>query len=307
MSSVRGEKYTILTVWDIHESRKLVGRFPEHPADLNDVFYLFKDKLVVSYSTREGLWAVHVWDLRLDSVREVGEFSNLNLLHVNTDTNVLVTFEINWKANPPEIQQSKWKLMAVELLERRQTLLSLPDHTIRAVNNGKILPRPGFCRHILSDKTIAELFVEIDNRTMHLHLMYDQAVYELSARWAEYPRSDFSRPDVMFGRIILPNPNLVYYWDEGFKMPAVYDVTRGRADWSEEYSLDNRLTTDKSAKRIWFAASPVEQRHGTGIRLFGDKEVIGLAGPGGVEVWFFNPDFAPDSLNLDTSVWTSHT
>lgn len=304
LSSVRGEKYTILTVWDIHESRKLVGRFPEHPADLNDVFYLFKDKLVVSYSTREGLWTVHVWDLRLDSVREVGEFSDLSLLHMDTYKDVLVTFQINWKTNPPVVRQTRWRLMTRELLETKRFFLSLPGYTIHAVNKGKILPRPGFCRHILCHKTIAELLVAIDNTIMYLHLIYDQAVDKLSARWVEYPRA-FRKPSNIIDRIILPTPNLVYYWHEGSGNPSVLDVTKGTTLFPKHW-VDGRLIGSQSARRIWFAATPVEKRDGTGIRPFGDKEVFGLAGYGGVELWFFDPEFAPDCPHWDKGVWKRH-
>lgn len=34
------------------------------------------------------------------------------------------------------------------------------------------------------------------------------------------------------------------------------------------------------------------------LNVFGDREVFGLANRAGLELWFFNPDFAPNKQTL---------
>ena len=45
------------------------------------------------------------------------------------------------------------------------------------------------------------------------------------------------------------------------------------------------------------------ERGGEAVKPFGDQEVFGLAGDGGVELWFFNPNFVPDLRDGDEGVW----
>jgi len=294
----------ILTAWDMHISRRLVQRFPGHPYILGNMLYLAKDKLVVSYNLRDSQhWTVDVWDLTSNLVRKVGEFSNLGLLHVGTDEDVLVAFEVNWKTNPPEVQQTKWNLMTRELLGKKQSLLPLPDH-VRAANDARIVPRSGVYRHTLDHKTVSELIVAVDNAiTLYLLLTYDHAVDELSARWMNYPPS-FYRPGSMVSRTVFPTPNVVYYWDEDARQPAVYDMANSTTTFPPNYQLDSRMITGRLSQAAWLQHIPKEQLYRQ-MLLFGDREVVGFAGLGGVELWLFNPEFTPNLADVDEGVWTT--
>lgn len=46
--------------------------------------------------------------MRTGQWHETGPFLNLWLWHADAEDNVLVTFEIDWDAHPPEVQQTKW-------------------------------------------------------------------------------------------------------------------------------------------------------------------------------------------------------
>lgn len=51
---------------------------------------------------------IAVCNMRTGQWHETGPFLNLWLWHADAEDNVLVTFEIDWDAHPPEVQQTKW-------------------------------------------------------------------------------------------------------------------------------------------------------------------------------------------------------
>lgn len=155
---------------------------------------------------------------------------------MDTDEDVLVAFQVNWKKNPLEVQKTKWKLMTGELLEKKQFHLMI-DH-IGVVNEGAVLQRSGTNRHTLGHMTVCELFVVSEGKLKYLLLRYDHAIDELSARWTEYPPS-FSRPGGMADSIVLPTSNIVYYWDRNARQSAIYDITIGTTTLSPNYRLDS--------------------------------------------------------------------
>lgn len=114
----------MITVWDLHTSRKL----GEH--EFNWVPFqitVAKDKAIILPWTDGRTHPIFVWDLSSDQVHEFGSFSGLWLWHADADQNVLVTIEINWSAHPPEVQQTKWALIGGEPIHRKHFHLSLGD------------------------------------------------------------------------------------------------------------------------------------------------------------------------------------
>lgn len=275
-----------MTAWDIHTAQKLVHRFPDTPS----VSCLVKDKVVMAFDLEQFPPVVYVWDLSSNLVRKItlDDFSNVSLLHLDTDRDVLVVFQVNWKKHPPEVQQTKWMWKTGELFERKQFCLSL---TGRRVDDGTVYrTMRNFCAPLHNHKTVVEhdaLFLLIGGIEIALHLMYDHVIDELSAQSIEFPRSaciDVQTPATL-------TPNIVYYWARNVSRPFIYDVANGTPTVAP-YDID-----DDAPELVppWIKAAPGDSLFR--VKLFGDKEVLGLAAPtslAGFELWFFNPNFVPD-------------
>lgn len=115
-----------------------------------------------------------------------------------------------------------------------------------------------------------------------MHLMYDYATDKLSGRWFEYVNHHGQSPKLERHHPVILTPGIVYYWAEDIRQPVIYDVASGRTT-RPRYQLDDRMLCSKKD-------SPFFQP-------FGDQEVFGIAGEGGIELWFFNPNFVPDFLD----------
>lgn len=267
--------------------QKLVQRFPHAPIQS----CLVKDKVIMA--DKPGPFrapsVVYVWDLSSNLVRKIGidDFSDPSLFHLDADRDVLVVFQVNWKKYPPEVQQTKWMWKTGELLEKKLFLLSLAG---ACVDDAIVFPPMEFCLPIHNHKTVAECRVKANGTSMELHLMYDYAVDELSARLIEFPplaAKAFNYPACL-------TPDVVYYWTyEPINRPAVYDAVNGITTLLP-FDLDDK---DSLGRWINGGAQAVFGRSDPRIVPFGDNEVFGLAAPsdlGGLEIWFFNPRFVPD-------------
>ena len=74
---------------------------------------------------------------------------------------------------------------------------------------------------------------------------------------------------------------------------VIYDAATGKATTNPNHSLDIRLVSPSN--------EPYEAEINSNnifLEGFGDREVIGLAGEGGVELWFCNPNFVPGTLGI---------
>lgn len=73
--------------------------------------YLEKDIVLIRERLRKDKSSVtilHVWNVTSNHIqKKIGQFTDLWLWHVNTDENMLVTFEIDMDMDPPLVQQSK--------------------------------------------------------------------------------------------------------------------------------------------------------------------------------------------------------
>lgn len=198
-------------------------------------------------------------------------------MHLATDEDLLVTFQINWKNPWPVTRQCKWMLTTGELLEEKQFSLSLADRFDISPDQREIAAFKDFSSSF-SHRTVRRHVLSRRGDKDDLLVMYDYAVDELSARWIECACL-YREPHKFYSPAILA-PNIVYYYALDINQPAVYDVVS-----STTTLLPDKLDERVAAGRTWLEGH---------LQSFGDQEVFGLSSDGGIELWFFNPKFLPD-------------
>ena len=90
-----------LTAWNIHTKQKLNQHLPSPES-----FYctIIEDKVLIGPWCKTEQFPVYVWDLYLNRIEEIGNFSNLILCHLDVARSVLVAFRVNFAIHPPEVQ-----------------------------------------------------------------------------------------------------------------------------------------------------------------------------------------------------------
>lgn len=268
-----------LTAWDIHTTQRFRQRIAlkcPHPYKIID------DKVVISNDA-----SIYVWDLSLNHVQKIGSFSRLWLYHVDAAKNILVAFEIDWSEEQPEVQETKWVTTTGDLLEKKTFYLSFPAGQPAKWNYDK-----GFDPyHTFGYKTVTNLFLEIATPAATF-LEYDYAVDQLTVRWID---CEAIYKEALCHGSAYPSRNLVYRYDSETCNVVIYNATTGtvtlhpvqfgpnRMNWARSSSISTprgRATRDNYVPRY--------------LRVFGDREVFGLANRSGVQLWFFNHNFAPD-------------
>ena len=199
------------------------------------------------------------------------------------------------------MEQTKWTLTTGELLEKKRFRLSLAGHHSRVHKRWLGMPS-GSC-YTCKNSAVTESFLLTNDYKVDIHFLYIHAIDELSARWIECNslHKDNSRLNPFF----ILSPNTVYYWAQKVRKPAVYDTANGTTTLPL-YQLDSRVFAKRKMYDSWLrnGNQPESEDMELGkIEPFGDQEVFGLAGVGGVELWFFNPNFIPDLPDGDKSVW----
>lgn len=247
---------------------------------------------MTTWSTHQNL-PIYVWDLKTNDFSEFGSFANLCLWHVDADKSVLVAFDINWEADPPEVSQTKWSLTGQQL-DSKQFFLPMGG---RQVDRDSVSRSRSRCYRNFGDKSVTQLFPRGDNNAT-LHLMYDYPSDNLSARWIE--SAEPINRKVSVGLCAILTPEIVYRWGNQLRRIAVYNANSGtttlhpyRLDIREETGL-NLLSPPRPQR--WRQRRAMSYRERT-LRPFGDNDIFGVASEDGAQIWFFNPKFLPDLKN----------
>ncbi|KAL1997556.1 hypothetical protein VTN49DRAFT_87 [Thermomyces lanuginosus] len=278
-----GQLYsTVATVWDMQTSQRLINRLPDYPRLSSFV----KDKVVISCGHGGVDCSVYIWDLTSNLIQKVeGRFSDPSMLHIAPDEDVLVVFEVNWKMATPLVWQSKWSLTTGKLLEEKQFCLPL-EGRFHISPHKRTIFRALFFDSTFSYRTVSwHALARSNGKQADLHLIYDYTADELRARWIEC--AGLHREPYNFNRPAILTPNFTYYFALNIKQPAVYNVP----------SSTTTLLPDKLDTRVVAGSESLQGRFAPFFHSFGDQEVFGLAGEGGVQLWFFNPNFVPDLLD----------
>lgn len=266
-----------MTAWDLHEKRKVAIRLPA----LGNRYSIVGDKLVIAPDTLQPRCPVCIWDLRSNYIRAIGSFFNLRLYHVDAAENVLVAFEFNLRKQPPEVRQTKWTTTGGRLLEERTFRLPLPaDCPVNWADS--LLPCSTY-----GHKTMLEVYF-IEKYYTRIHLEYDYSTDRLSVR--SICSADLFEKDTFIGAPIYLTPHLIYRWAWDAGQVAVYNAVTGTV------TLHPIEGPESSSDPI----VPKSRRSNLSFRPniydFGDREVLGLGNDTGIQLWFFNPKFAPDRI-----------
>lgn len=244
-----------------------------------------KDKVIIVHVENRPPDIVYIWDLTSNNYRKISSFSNLLLWHVDPEENILVAFEIDWDANPPEVKQTKWTLTGL-LLDTRCFSLSLPGHHVDKIRlEGSWYHRWHYRRVVTFDnKALNRLPCGKEGDT--IDLIYDGTIDKLTVRW-----SDCSQPIIVY-ELIEPfyvhlTPHIAYRWNPVNKRVEIFNGAN-QTTAMRPYIWDIR---EVNAGRSFH--DEVEESDEID-KAFGDREVFGLATDIGIQLWFFNPNFAPD-------------
>lgn len=272
-----------LTAWNIDTKQKLDQQIPAFPA----LYMIIDGNVIIVPECKAQSLPVFVWDLSLNHIQEIGAFSDLRLCHMSVEENILVAFEVNWGKQPPEIQQTKWKTTTGQLLERKIFHLPMPFDCPKywSLSNRGTWSTYG-------RKSVAQLFLGYEKYAA-VHLEYDHAVDRLSTRWI---RSAFSFSENARKKYsTYMTPYLVYRWAKATGQPATYDAMTGMASLPSKEVLETRESFPRyqmSRMLHRWRQEKIGVDHGIFcLRSFGNREVFGLAGQFGIQLWFFNPSF----------------
>lgn len=287
-----------------------IGFFP-------GVIRLEKDKVVLFSTDFDPPPPIYIWDLTADQVHAIGSFreGNVWLWHIDPDDNVLVTFEIDWDKHPPEVQETKWTVTG-QLVNRKQFPLSLSDcRTDRKVfelSESRIRLLDLSTNITFSHrKTMAQLCFYSDTlrRGLWISLMYDQAIDKLSARLDDDSPPVYGMVNTSDTAIL--TPKMKYTWDKNLKVFRVFRRDLGMVDMLP-YQMDAReLHTCEFLRLQLISEVPapsdrdeimeliMEGLNRLPLRIFGDREVLGVASCDGIQLWLFNPNF---TLNLPNAM-----
>lgn len=146
---------------------------------------------------------------------------------------------------------------------------------------------PG-CYRTYGSKTVSQLFLKTEKYLYAtIHMEYDYSDDQLSVRWI-YATDPLDKDAHRYHSTSL-TPYLVYRWTGIPRPPAIYDTAAGTAILHSKDMLDFRVITRNLGAGIPHLKSLVPS-----LRCFSDREVLGLAGEGGIEFFFFNPNFNPN-------------
>ena len=285
----RGLECYELTAWNIHTGQKLNQRVPH---EFFPRCSITEEKVVLAPIPQPSSHPLYVWDLSSNHVQKINGFSHLWLTHIDAAENVLVTFEIIWTKQPSEVRQTKWTATTGWMLERKIYPLPISsdghDGRFYACDYG------GSFGH----KTVSQIFFGT-NEYATLHIEYDYVVDKLNVRWIH--AADPFNKNVRDVYSTYITPYLVYRWEHRTGPTATYNVSTGLATQHNRLSLDERVDPPR-----FYDDFPGMDFCRQVVPAFGDREVLGRAGSGGIQLWFFSPKFAPDHLRIEPTAVT-HT
>lgn len=239
---------------------------------------------MVIASLNQGFCPVYVWDLGLNHLQAIGNFSGLKFCHVAAAENILVAFQVYFERETPEVRQTKWTTTTGQLLEEK--IFRLPVSVDIPVDaNVRLLRSP--CR-TFGHKTVTQFHFGTDVYST-MHLEYDYAVDWLNVRLIHSVNPGDGT--IVRDRPILVTPNLVYRWMRDNGQPVTYDATTGISIRYSSHLPDTRVL-----RPYYSMGGPIHEREYYWLLSVGDRDAFGLVGDGGVQLWFCNPKFVPDFL-----------
>ena len=213
---------------------------------------------------------IYIWDLSADQIYRINNIGVIWLWHMDVDDNRLVTFEMNWRKQPPMVRQTKWTLTG-QRLDRKQFPLPLSASFRDRLSEKTRFRRQDDCvSHTFGHKTVTRLVSDQEPNIM-LDLIYDYATDKLSLRCVDH---DASLKDNSFFNNPCPllTPYISYQWDNQLGQLHVINTANGSSHM-HPYQRDCREITD------------------SGKVLMGNNEVLFLLSVDGIQIWIFNPNF----------------
>lgn len=266
-----------LTAYDLHYERKINQQLP--PGFSLDA--IVEDKVV--FRSQDTLFSLYVWDLSSNHAQHIGSFLNLDLYHVDSASNELVTFNVDWFKRQPEVRQTKWRIATGQLLARKTFHLPLRKM-------GPSLPGIDQC-HTKGSRTVNQLFFLTDffyDWFQSIYLVYDHGADELSVKW----RRTEDDIDSISTKTYL-TPNLIHLWNWNSGRVNAYNVPAGTV---AVHNVREQCSSWTCVLREWCKDWADDQPP---VAISGDREVFCFSNEIGIELWFFNPNFVPDPLELE--------
>ena len=247
------------------------------------------------------LFTVYIWDLGSNLFAKVNSFTDLCLWHVDADESILVAFEIDWDACPPEVRQTKWTLTG-GLLEEKHFRLLLSD---RRADRRVLMPSKSCVElqyqgnRTYGHKTVRSLpYGEPRDAFCIIRLVYDHSISNLSAEWLDYATPVHDFPSTPVTAVLTPQS--LYAWENGPRIFEIYNAD-SRIMYRRRYQLDAR----EVGVRKKLIPRPSSQSEETSddefddddpllLAVFGDRELFGVASEDGIQFWIFNPNFTPN-------------
>lgn len=226
---------------------------------------------------------IYIWDLSSNRFQEIGNFSKLRLCHVDMTENVLVAFEVDLGEEPSEVCQTRWTTTG-QLLEKKILHLAIPvDQPLDRLLTD---PDPG---STFGNKSVTELFFAAGKHPT-VHLEYDHAAGRFKD-WRISPPDNLIKNGLAFDSIYL-TPYLVYRWIWETGHVVVYNAA------TKTPTLHPTQLPDSTSNLI---IPEPPRSYGITSRsrkfcAFGDRDVLCVVNHTGVQLWFFNPNFASDSI-----------
>lgn len=272
----RDSNHHDFSAWNIHTKQKLSRRMPYN----SGLYKIVGHMVVITGSRLADRSSLYVWDLISNHIQRIGSFPDLILCHVDAAENVLVAFETSLEENLTKVQQTKWAIMTGQLLEKK--IIHLPTLT-----DSPISFRTGCITY--GHRTVTHLPLVRDVYSM-IHLEYDHSVSLLSARWIDGAVLSEKKIALLKYPSSL-SPSVTYRWTYEGGQVAVYNASTGFATLCPIQflgSMEKPIIPERPDINEPVTIKP--------FFVSGDPEVLTLTDDHGVRFWFFNPEFAPDSV-----------
>lgn len=254
-----------------------------------DLGYVTPYRIIVTKDIAVFSRPLSVWNLLSNEVHKISNCTP-DLFHADADENVLITFQIDW-SSAPKVWQTKWSLTGGKVLHGKQFHVPIDGHDPEYFRRYRRL-RPVepylVAMHTYGQKTVTLLSIQEDYRVLAtLHLIYDHTVDRLSIRWINSSKCGYVDERIFYRSFGNLAPHISYHWDDhpyGARgQNAITGTTTVRP-----YKLNIREVEicDKLG---------LPQPFSSPCKCCGDNEVCSMVDKDyGMQLWFFNPDFAPD-------------
>lgn len=277
-----------LRVWDIYAKRKVDQQIPAYSV-LPETFFsrvviaVADSKVIIAPPPNGYSYPLFVWDLSSNHIHEIGSFSNLWLCHLDPVENVLVAFQIDLDKQPPEVQQTKWKITTRQLLAKKKFTLPVPA-------NCPFEPcfLLGYTNRTYGRITVSQDIVEShSNTTMRLE-------YDYVADWLTVRRGFRDEPigHEKYERCANLTRHLTYRTTWRGNQLAIYNAMTGKVTLHQIPLLDGPENEHRTLLNL--------KNGQRAVYLCGNPEVFVMADQTGAELWFFNPNFIPTLSEIES-------